>query len=880
MESVSNNSAAHNNKTRLGLRAALCLGVGLGALGFAAPAMAQEAEEPVTTNAETTTEANSPRRLNEVVVTVTRREGTTVQDVPIAVTALDAALLDNSNVQRVNDLEQIAPSIQISQGQSSATGTSISIRGIGTGSDNPGFEPAVGVFIDGVYRTKTGVALGDLPELASVEVLRGPQGTLFGRNTSAGALSIRTAGPEREGRQTVSVGLANYGGVSVEGTVTGATGDNSAARLDMKYRRRDGYIEDVNSDREFNNIDRWLARGQFVWEKGDTSLRLIGDVAATDEQCCSSVNLIAGNPANPTVPGGAALAVNGVAAAIGLTGIAAPGNPEAYLTAASPNRDLLEAVDEWGVSAEYNTQIGLGRLTSITAYRSWSVERNMDIDFSGQDRAYREGYFVDDKMFSQEVRLQGETGIVDWLVGAYYLTEELDNTDTIRFETTANQYLDSLSAGALGLQLTGSLGPAVPSLFVSVPNVGPVVRFGFDPNPATSLQISTMFPSFNLPGTAPGDGQQADSFKVDTTAFALFTHNEISLTDKATLTVGLRYNSETKDLEYNLNSIVPTCDFFFTPEGQSVLSQMNAIGAISLAVAACNPTVNSEHNGRGTDSQESNEFTGTLSLAYEVTDDLMVYGGYSRGFKSGGWNLDRGSFDSVLFGGDGAQPSDLEFDPELVDAYELGWKLSFLGGRGTLNGAVFMQEIEGYQFNTFFGTNFVTFNVEAESKGVELDIGYEPVDGLTLQGGYAYTQATYESDPLNAGFIGEQITNIPETVFTGSATYVRPLGSSGVDLLLHGNFRYNDAVEISTEVFRDVNPLPAGGPTSNDAYTLFNARIGIQAADGRWSLSLFGENLTEEYYNLNIFPVPEQTNVYNGYPALPRFYGIEGKISF
>ena len=147
---------------------------------FAAPAFAQdttETDEPVATEA---APEESARRLNTIKVEATRREGVTVQDVPVAVTAFDAQLLSESNFDRIEDLEQLAPSIGLTQTESSASGTSISIRGIGTGSNNPGFEPAVGVVIDGVFRTRTGVALAELPELQSVEVLRGPQGTLFG----------------------------------------------------------------------------------------------------------------------------------------------------------------------------------------------------------------------------------------------------------------------------------------------------------------------------------------------------------------------------------------------------------------------------------------------------------------------------------------------------------------------------------------------------------------------------------------------------------------------------------------------------------------------------------------------------------------------------
>jgi iron complex outermembrane recepter protein len=885
MDSVSD---TQENKRTFGLRSALGLSIGLGALCAAAPVVAQETGEPAEG-------AEESRRLGAVTVTATRREGATVQDVPIAVNALDADLLDEVGVQRINDLEQVAPSLQINQGQSTSNATTLNIRGVGTGGDNPGFEPAVGIFIDGVYRTRAGVAVGDLPELAGVEVLRGPQGTLFGRNVTAGALSITTAGPEREGRQTATASIGNLDAASFEYTATGAVSESMAARIDARYRRRDGFIEDVNSDQLINDVDRFIVRGQLVWEGENSDLRLIGDVASTDENCCGAVNLIAGDPLNPTVPTGTGAALFAIADINAFGGnifnpLAQPGNPEARQLAVSPGRDFKEAVDDWGLSAEYNSAIGIGNFTSITAYRDWSAERNQDIDFSGVDRAFRDGYTTDDTMFTQEFRLQGVSGNIDWLVGAYGLYESVELTDTIRFGNDANLYADAITAGALeaatgipgGFQLTGSLGPTVPSLFVNVPEgvipgvSGPTVRLGFDPaDPANSLAIASAFPSFFTPGSSVGDGQVGDDFTVDTTALALFTHNEISLSDAATLTVGLRYNYEEKELDADLLVNSPTGAFYFTADGQSVASQLNAIGAGGLLGLFLNPTVNPEFNGQYSDTQDYGEVTGTVKLAYEFTPNLLVYGGYTRGFKSGGWNLDRGSFDSVFLGGDGAQTSDLAFDEELVDSIEVGAKVTFLDGLGTLNTAIYYQDISGYQFNTFEGSSFVTFNADAIAQGVEIDLGLQPVEGLTLQGGFAWADSTYSEDvdELDTPLDGEQIGNIPEFTLTGSGTYRWSLTDT-LDASLHGSFRWTDEIVAIEE------GVPRDGPLLTDAVAFVNARAGISSADGRWQFSIFGENLTDEYISTLPFQVPEQGGVFAGYPQLPRTYGAELRINF
>ena len=841
------------------MKMSLCAGVGLAAL-MSVPVFSASAQDSEQAD-------DGQRRLNAVVVEATRRSGTTVQDVPVSVTAFDASLLEDTGVARLNDIEQIAPSIQIAQTESAASGTSIAIRGIGTGSNNPGFEPAVGVLIDGVYRTRTGVALAELPELRSIEVLRGPQGTLFGRNTSAGVVSINTAGPQFDPEATLGVSTGNYNMFATEAMVTGPIAENVATRLDVRLRQRDGYIDDVNSDREFNNLDRFLIRGQMLFEKDDASLRIIADHARTDEDCCIGVNL---------VQGATGAAVTTGAAFAGLQGFA-DAQPEDLKVALSPNRPINDDVNEWGISGEYRNRIGTINLTSITAYRDWQAKRSQDIDFSGIDRAYRDGTTITDDVFTQEVRLQDNWGDLDWLVGGFYMNEELGYTDTIRTGSQANIYTDLVTAGSTanalaptGFQLTGSLGSAVPSLFVSTPN-GPALRI--------APGVPAGLPSYFVPGLVNGGGQNNDVFDVTTNAAALFTHNEYAVSDKLTATAGLRLNYEEKEIEYDLNSVTPSCEFYFTPDGQSVLQQLAAINASQLALLNCNPAVNSEYNGTDSDSFDETNLTGTAKLAYDFTPDFMAYASYSRGFKSGGYNLDRSGFDSVLFGGDGAQPSDLKFDSETVDSYELGWKSSFNTLNATLNGAIFFQDVQDFQENFFTGTNFRVINSDVESYGLELDASIIPAEGLTLQGGYAYTKAERQGDvitPLGNGQNellaegGTQLTQIPEHVVTASGTYLYDV-TPDLKAVFHLNARYSSEHTTSATT---------AGIADNDAYTLLGGRIGLQSADGRWEFAIFGENITDEYYNLASFSVPEQTGTIAVYPGLPAMYGAELKVNF
>ena len=254
----------------------LLSGASLAAMGaFASPALAQDAEEVT----------------DEIVVTATGR-ASAIQDVPLAVTAVSGEQLENSGVEDLRDVTQVAPSLQMGTGQSNSSGTIARIRGIGTGSDNPGFEGAVGIFIDGVYRARAGAALADLPELERVEVLRGPQGTLFGRNTSAGAISVVSAGPSFEPGAYIEAGygLDDLEEASLEAGVNMPVSDSFALRFDGVLRDRGGYITDTTGGPDVNSSSRWSARGQALWDiTPDASLRLILDAAESDSVCCGAV---------------------------------------------------------------------------------------------------------------------------------------------------------------------------------------------------------------------------------------------------------------------------------------------------------------------------------------------------------------------------------------------------------------------------------------------------------------------------------------------------------------------------------------------------------------------------------------------------------------
>ncbi|WP_167755719.1 TonB-dependent receptor [Vitreimonas flagellata] len=836
----------------------LLTGASLAAMGAITPAFAQD--EDVS---------------EEIVVTATGRAAA-IQDVPIAVTAVSGEALQNSGAQDLRDVTQVAPSLEMGTGQSNSSGTTARIRGIGTGSDNPGFEAAVGIFIDGVYRARAGAALADLPELERVEVLRGPQGTLYGRNTSAGAISVITAGPDFSPGMWLE-GTFGFDDLEESGARAGVNvplTDSLAVRLDGSIRARDGYITDLISGDDINTRDRSTLRAQAVWDiSPDATLRVIVDGAQSDEVCCGITPLLYGstNTAVGLITGGAG---------------SPPIDLDARAMTVTPGRSYGEETEEWGISGQLDWDLGFANFTSITAYRDWDAVRDQDVDFNVIDIAYRDGLEVGFENFTQEFRLQGETGRVNWLVGAFYADETLDTTDTIRIGANSNLFANLVTRGA-------STTLATPNGCELYDSTGADTDGVTDPIPSFFL-CATGNPAFAnvyLTGNTTGQGQQSDHWIVDTQSIALFTHNEISLSDALTLTVGLRYSSETKDLTGDLLSTSNSClslqgvEAFtdgLVPGPGGIVTVLQGSAASALMNIACNPAVNPIANGDWEGDSEEEELSGTISLAYNLNDDVMVYGGYSRGYKAGGFNVDRSGFaiTPALIDPSLLSVDQLAFAPEFTDAYEIGIKSTILGGTTTVNLTGFYQEIHDYQLNAFNGFNFITRNIpEAISQGAELEVSARPTDNLTLTGGVVYTDAFYDSEvrfnPLtaalgdadpNAVFSGQPFAFAPELTVTAAATYVQPIGDN-LQALFYIDTRWNDGYRTQT-LSREPN-----GATDNGEFAIFNGRVGIGSQDERWSVELWGRNLFDESYFVGAFSPPLQ-NDYVVYPNEPATYGL------
>ncbi|MBI3437952.1 MAG: TonB-dependent receptor [Proteobacteria bacterium] len=560
----------------------------------------------------------------------------------------------------------------------------------------------------------------------------------------------------------------------------------------------------------------------------------------------------------------------------------------------TPGRGYGERTLEHGISAQLDWDLGFGHLTSITADRSWRSVRNQDIDFNKIDISYRDGLRVGFQNFSEELRLQGDAGPLNWLVGAYYGDEKLRQTDTIRVGTQVNFYTSFAVLGG-----TAALPGGGGELYNFTP-ANSIYQWAVGAlpgplQPAAIAAVNSIGGGYLTPNST-GQGQQADNWNVQTRNWAVFTHDEFNITDRLQLTVGARYNSETKDLGADLNATGNSCASLHAMENATigkfgspttgVVTFLDTISGGALSSTqnlACNPAVNTISNGLWSGSSDESFWTYMASLSYHLNDSTMVYAGYSRGYKAGGYNVDRSGF-SVL--PSTINPADLNtgqlhFDPEFTNSYEIGFRSSPFGRGSTFNVTGFYEQINDYQLNAFNGFNFLTHNVpRVISDGVEVEASMRPMEGLSLSAGVTYNDAHYDStvrfSPLtaplgaadpNAVFAGETLSFAPKYVVTGGITYELPLGSN-YHAMFYLDGRYNTEYRTQT-----LNREPTGR-TDNGAYAIFNARVGVGPRNDNWSVEFWARNLTDEFYYIGAFSPPLQ-NSYVIYPSEPRTVGFE-----
>ncbi len=797
--------------------------------------------------AQTTAAANEADDL--IIVTASKRTAT-LQDTPISVSVTGKSQIEQSQIRDLKDLQTLVPSLRVNQLQSSAN-TNFIIRGFGNGANNAGIEPSVGVFIDGVYRSRSAAQIGDLPNLERIEVLRGPQSTLFGKNASAGIISIVTREPQFELGGNAEVSYGNYNALIVKGGVTGPISDTIAVSIDANLNKRDGYGFDVGLNQEANDRDRWGVRGSILFKPTeDLKIRLIADYDKIDENCCLTANIVDG-------PTGAAVRAVG--------GRVISNQPFAYLAAS--NLPSSNKIENYGFSgqADWNLSDTLA-LTSITAYRRVKSDTNQDSDFTSADLVGNNENQTSIKTFTQELRVASSfDGPLNFLIGGFYFNEKIGIDSNLLFGKDFKNYANALSGGAYS-----SLEPTLRALLPGTPA-----------------------------GTFGAQGQGVfESYNYKNEAYSIFGQVDFEPVEGLTLTAGGNYTHDKKQVASNVRST----DVFSGLD--LVLAGTRAGVPAALATnPAANPFLglrglqfippflnfpNAVEDGRTNDSK----FTYTLRAAYKLNSNLSTYATYATGFKASSFNLSRDSRPTpanfipgspAQSPAPGASPirtaglavtnltTGTRFaDPENATVYEVGLKGQFDGFGFNL--ALFKQSLKGFQGNIFTGTGFVLGNAEKQSTtGIELDATMSPIKNFTITTNFTYLNPKFDSFTGGTALVtgsfatvptdltGKRPAGIPEFAYTIGATYSAELNDT-MKAIFHVDYFGSSPVLI------------AQGLNFKREEQSLNASITLAVTRGL-EVSIWGRNIADSQFITTLFPGVAQAGSLQGYPSQPRTYG-------
>ena len=814
--------------------------------------------------------------LEEIIVTAEKRSEN-LQDVPISVVAINAQQVQDAGITNIRNLAILTPGLTVTSEGNEAI-TTARIRGIGTVGDNPGLESSVGVNIDGVYRPRNGVAFGDLGEIEQIEVLYGPQGELFGKNNDAGVINITTKRPSSTFGATAEVTGGNFNDREVRASVTGALSDMMAGRLYMGFQQNSGFLDVVNGvgpSTQNNTNDRhaYNARGQLLITPSDTlDFLIIADYAKRNESCCSAVvqypgpfqglvNVFASTPAL-----GGKTGALGDSPLIGQPGVVRL--PNSYV--AYDNQIITQHVRDMGISGELNWNLGFGKLTSITAWRDNSVTGGNDVDYTGIDLLSfpdnGNANSTDFKQFSQELRLAGKAGPLNWLVGGFF----------------NNEILTTRTLGAIGDQFETYMSA------VASESIGA----GF--NPLLVSQLTGNAPGTTFFGTGYNDGYQQTA-----RSFALFTNETWNITQGLDLTFGLRGTEEKKTATSSFQSAGggPGCSALlgapgiFTPPLAGTNAQAFLLGY------GCFSGFDPAFTGTGFDqSNTENNLSGTVKLSYRFNEEAMIYASAANGYKAGGFNLSRVTLPAsapppgatptqTVFDEVGLNPNfDTHFPRETVESGEVGIKTTLFDKTLRLNASVFYQKYTDFQLNTFTGIQFVVTSLDkVVSKGIDVDFAWAtPLSGLTIAGGVTQDLTNIDNFgnalPDFCGGPGNGCTKRDNNrlsfapLWSGalSATYLLPVsGTLGIRTSVEE--KYNSSYNTGS----DLDPRKI-----QEGFGLLNARIGFGALDESWAIEAWGANLADKYYYAVAFDSPFQFDTITSYLGAPRTFGLTARVKF
>ena len=814
--------------------------------------------------------------IDEIVITANKREQS-LQDVPISVSVTSGETIQQSSIVDLIDLQTAVPSLRVNQLQSSAQ-TNFIIRGYGNGANNPGIEPAVSVYIDGVPRTRSASSLADLPTVERVEVLSGPQSTLFGKNASAGVISVTTMLPEDEFGGMIEATAGNYGSQIIKGTITGPLSDTVSYRLSASDNSADGYATNITTSDSINSRDRSAIRGQLLIEPSDDlSIRIIADYNEIDEVCCAASSLAYGAPA-------------GVSSALAATRGFATTPVDPWARNLAMNENPTNKLEGKGLSVQFDYDLGYATLTSISSLREQSLKSTFDADFSAALLVDENRVDYDFETFTQEIRLTSNCdGDLQWMVGAFHSDEDVETFRNVTFGEDLRSYADFLVQGGFAAAgMSGNLDTVATSMVLwqtiqaEIAATGNVALAGLLSPTADPAEVGAYLMGGNITGAslmpsinalsysfyAPGTGDVAEKFTMNGVATSVFGQFYYFLSEKLTATLGLNYTEDEKTVVSDVTII-------------------DSFASLPLAGGHFNSLVGLQFfpgfpNYPNTDESgifKSDDLTHTFRLAYDLSETMTVYAGHSTGFKAASVNL------SV----DGRTPGNRAADPEEATSIEVGLKAVF--DNGYFNIAYFEQSIEGFQSNVFSGTGFNLENAGKEThKGVEFDgmfalsenlvlglsgIAIDPVYDSFVNGTCDTTglaEARYQCAPgaQTVDLSGLQPAGVHELSVNANAVYSFVL-AGGVEGFFRVEYVHEKDINIA-----DLIPFSLASRGTDN----LNASLGFSSANGGWDAMLWGRNLTDHESLISAFPTTASPGSFSGYPNAPRTYGLTVRKNF
>ncbi len=714
-----------------------------------------------------------PVSLGEVVVTAQKR-AQSIEDVPISMTVVDRKALDNSRAATLNEMQQLAPNFSMSTAGFCNT---ITVRGVGGGGRNIGFDTRAGVYVDGVYMGQTQALDQSLSDIEQVEVLRGPQGHLFGRNTVAGAVNITTRAPSETFKSSFRAVAGSHGTregyANVSGPLSGMGADNLLGKLSIGYEARDGFSTNLFNNQKLDDLKRVSTRGQLAIQATDRlEINLAADYADIKQ------NRVLGE----TVTG---------MFDVPLPGGLYPDHTVNYNTTPYANNRLS------GTSLTINYDMaGDHTLTAITGYRSTYQNLENDTDWGPSDM-FRVNYTENFGQLSQEIRIASPVNVPVRYVAGVYLMHE--SADTNRLAITGQDTATLVTHPLAGTLPFGAL-------------------FGLNPGDTTPI-----------------------SSTVKTDSYALFGSLDYDLTKRLTLNLGARYTAERKSLLYNINGA--------------------ASGALGIGTAT-----------NYTDGRSDSMLTPTLGVTYAMNPSLNLYGKYSTGFKSGGWNVDYLTAAQIA--------NRFDFNKETVNSYEIGLKGSAPDNRMSYDLSIFHSTFKDFQVFQFVnlggGATAIQLRnaARAESSGAEASLRVMVTDNFSIGGNIGVLKATFKSFPggLTGGgdASGKRLPDAPDMTAVAMSNYSMFSASLGGKLDFYGEISHRSKSYTGVD-----NSETLDAVSGRD---VVNARVSFTTSRDRLRVSLWARNLLDNNYTTM------RSRDFFGNQFVkrgdPRAFGVEGRYSF